>query len=543
MRSAISSFKGAWFYPTLYRKNLLRFWPLWALYGLYWLFLFPIGLLTTRPVGDARWYFVSQRIPSATAATSLFMAAGLGILAAMAVFSYLYQGRSVNLLHALPVRREGLFLTNYLSGLTFFALPLAVVFVLTLLIELLMGVVYFPALFTWLVVNLMAALFFYSFAVFCAMFTGHILALPVFYGILNWLVLGLCGLIESILGQFVYGFAGIEGLHTLASWLTPFYHMYQHLGTSYVESTDAYCVIGLLPLFLYAIVGLVLAGLALAIYNQRQLECAGDVVSVAWVRPVFKYGVALCAALALGQFLYYIFFQGTSLEGPWFLLLNMILGGAVGYFVAKMFLAKSFRVFHEGWKGLGVFSLALVAASCCMVFDVTGFEQRVPDVKQVEMVCMDAIHSYPTDSMAWGSDYVLADPEEIALITQLHSTIVSEYSDRGRMDEGYYSSYETEPWSNLDIEVAKTVRVQLEYTLVNGKKMYRSYTVPISQELMDDPRASAGQISAILNNRKLAAEHYFAEINREEAESRLVDVSLSIPDREGEGYRYLDMDE
>ncbi len=78
---------------------------------------------------------------------------------------------------------------------------------------------------------------------------------------------------------------------------------------------------------------------------------------------------------------------------------------------------------------------------------------------------------------------------------------------------------------------------------MNGKKMYRSYTVPVSQELLDDPSSSAGQISAVLNNRKLAAEHYFAEINREEAESRLVDVSLSIPDREGEGYRYLDMDE
>ena len=40
MRSATSFFN-----PTLYRKTMARFWPLWALYGVMWLFLFPLNLL------------------------------------------------------------------------------------------------------------------------------------------------------------------------------------------------------------------------------------------------------------------------------------------------------------------------------------------------------------------------------------------------------------------------------------------------------------------------------------------------------------------
>ena len=41
------------------------------------------------------------------------------------------------------------------------------------------------ALMAWLLAQSGVCLFFFSFAAFCAMFTGHILALPAFYGILN----------------------------------------------------------------------------------------------------------------------------------------------------------------------------------------------------------------------------------------------------------------------------------------------------------------------------------------------------------------------
>ena len=42
MRSATSYFNGA-----LYRKTLARFWPLWAGYGVIWLFFIPLSMLNT----------------------------------------------------------------------------------------------------------------------------------------------------------------------------------------------------------------------------------------------------------------------------------------------------------------------------------------------------------------------------------------------------------------------------------------------------------------------------------------------------------------
>ena len=168
MRSATSYFNF-----TLLRKNFARFWPIWSLYGLFWLAVLPLNILSNRIHWDGG---MARSLPlnyldggpsAAVALTALF-----GLLCAMAVFSYLYASRSVGMLHALPLRREGLFLTNYLSGLLFLLLPNLAVFLLALAAEVFAGTVVFSSLFTWLVVVSLFGLFFYSFAVFCAMFTG-----------------------------------------------------------------------------------------------------------------------------------------------------------------------------------------------------------------------------------------------------------------------------------------------------------------------------------------------------------------------------------
>ena len=194
MRSVTSCFNF-----TLFRKNLSRFWPIWGLYGFLWLMLLPVNVLVNGEHMDRTTTrllplnYLSGFLSTATLFSLLF-----GILTAMAVFSYLYNSRSAGFFHTLPMRREGLFLTNYLSGLAFLIVPNVVVFLVSLAVETAFGLLVFSSLFTWLVVTSMLNLFFYSFAVFCAMFTGHILALPAFYGILNFLVMGLCFLVNDM---------------------------------------------------------------------------------------------------------------------------------------------------------------------------------------------------------------------------------------------------------------------------------------------------------------------------------------------------------
>ena len=59
----------------------------------------------------------------------------------MAVWGYLYNSRSVGLMHTLPVDRTGLFVTNTLSGLAMMLIPYAVVGAFSCLIALFWGAV------------------------------------------------------------------------------------------------------------------------------------------------------------------------------------------------------------------------------------------------------------------------------------------------------------------------------------------------------------------------------------------------------------------
>ena len=124
---------------TLFRKNLARFWPLWLTYTVIWALVVPVDLFLqlqsshryadTLP-GELE---MSQYILGRTFSIAPVMALIFGCLMAMALFSYLCTPRSVGFLHTLPIRRGGLFWTNYLSGLFMFFSAHAVIALLTLL--------------------------------------------------------------------------------------------------------------------------------------------------------------------------------------------------------------------------------------------------------------------------------------------------------------------------------------------------------------------------------------------------------------------------
>ena len=540
MRSGTSYFN-----KTLFAKHFARFWPIWGLYGLIWTMCLPLGILLDSRSG---WTQVRARVlplnyldTSGWFSAATFLAVVFGLLAAMAVFSYLYSARSVGLFHALPLRREGLFLTSYLAGLGFLILPNAAVFLLALAAEAACGAVVFSSLFTWLVVSSLLGLFFYSFAVFCAMFTGHILALPAFYVVLNGLAAGLAVLFGQMAHEFLFGFDGASWLTGLASWLSPvlqlsacrvvFPAVTDAAGYSVADEASAYFT-GLGYVALYALVGVALAAVALAVYRRRQLETAGDVVSVSWVRPVFKYGVAFCAAVALGETLYSIF-SALLPRGAWGLLLMLLMWGAVGYFVAERLLRKKFWVFRGSWKGCVVLLCCLAAAMCLMEFDVTGFEKRVPDPARVQSVSLDMGSTAPYDD-ANGRTLTLETPEELAAVTELHRAIVARKADIEGTEPGY--TYERLD-SGLEVEASGQAWVQLRYTLTDGSVVTRSYHIPLTQEALDDPDTPAARLDALLNAPGQAEKAYFGAMAEGDY---LISAVVTQPQYDGEGAYYYD---
>ena len=455
----------SYFNLTLFKKNLTRYWPVWALYTLIWTYALPIDCLLVQQqdwrgaTTTQRVAAFADRIPDLLEGFGLFMAFAFGILAAMSMFSYLYNNRAAGLIHALPVRREGLFLTNYLAGLVCLLGPHLLVWLLTLGAESLCGYTDLHTVSVWLAAQSGMCVFFYSFAVFCAQFCGHLLALPAFYGILNFLVAAVMGLLGMLFRPFLYGYVGLsKGADEVIEWLTPVVRLAENV--SWQSSDGIYRLKGVPELIAYTAAGLVFAVLALLVYRRRHVETAGDVVAVRAVRPVFKYGVALCSGLCFGYWLYAIF----GFDAPGGLTGSLLLWTAIGYFVAEMLLKKSFRVW-KAWRGCAVIVVLVAIGLTCLRMDAFGFVTRVPVSEQVASVAVDGMGSYPYDQ-GRSFQFETEDPALVEKVIALHRAIVNEHSA---------------PESGAGAE-REYIRLAVAYTLTNGTTLCRNYGAYLSRD-------------------------------------------------------------
>ncbi|MGE4275893.1 MAG: hypothetical protein AB7E30_01800 [Lawsonibacter sp.] len=525
MRSGTSYFNS-----TLYRKSMGRFWPFWALYGLIWLFALPLNLINQYfdcirggmavSKAQAQLLELARDIPKfLTLGVSLSLVSG--VLCAMAVFGYLYNSRSSCMMHALPLRRETLFLTQYSAGLSFLLLPHLVVAILTLTVELsllpasLWGSA-LPSLGLWLLVQSGTSLFFFSFAVFCAMFTGHVLALPAFYAILNGLVLVIYSLLSELMSQFFYGYPAGRMSAPLVEYCTPSYALTE--ACRWNSSSPAYSFIypssvsestlGLsAPVTVagYAAAGVVFALLALLVYRYRHVESAGDVVAIALVRPVFKYGVSFCSGLCFGMLTNSFFGWGAVA-----LSLCVLFWAAVGYFAAEMLLKKTFRVLRA-WRGCVAMTAMLALLCLCCFLDLFGVENRVPNADQVSSLSLSTSTGYPYDSSSL-NQLQITDPDQIQQIIDLHQAIVR---DKDRAD--YSSSGYVPGEDSISFEVA--------YTLKSGFTLERRYfSVPIFLAELDQAGSVTWLANRLIQNRDLVALSYHFDSYEQ---GRLVEAYLN----------------
>ena len=102
-------------------KNLLRrSWPFWFCYFALLMLLFPVSLYNVthnwRSTGEELTDFKASWILNSGCMVAL-LSFFVCIIAVMIVFSYLYNSRTCGLICSLPLRRETVFCTAFLTGL------------------------------------------------------------------------------------------------------------------------------------------------------------------------------------------------------------------------------------------------------------------------------------------------------------------------------------------------------------------------------------------------------------------------------------------
>ena len=495
-----------YFNATLLRRNLTRFWPLWGLASFAGS-LFPLALLVqflrdedfylwNRPLDFTEIYYYAAAY--AVPIVSLLYA----ILCAMLVWSYLYNSRSVGLLHTLPIRREGLFFTNFLSGMAMMLIPYVIVGGLCVVVSLVGGCFDAKGLGVTILAVLGLSFFYFATATAAAFITGNIFALPAVYFLLHFLAVMLDWLVCTFSQGFIFGLSG--GYSGVVEWLSPTVYLENHLrvsgtyeevfqrgeltGTGYY--TDVLTSVELQNLWLigvYALAGAALLAVAWLLYRRRRSESAGDVVAVGWMKPVFRCGVTGLAALLGGLLLYELFWRSFQ-ESQYYevlpLLVCMLVAGAIGYYGASMLLAKSLRVFRGSWRGL-----LLTAAGCAVVcavlhFDLFGVADRVPEVSRVEKMAL-----YTADN-----NYTFYPDEDTELMERVRAVHQAITADR---DYIVGVTGQEDWWSQPIIGDAS---FHVTYYLSSGLKVDRTYYLPISRQRLTQAGTYDNLLDSLVNS-------------------------------------------
>ena len=128
----------SFFSLTLYKKHLTRNWPLWAAHLGLWLLILPVQLWNQHIHGDLNSFVRNHPMDSLSV---LFpWLAFVAALVAVVVFFHLFKSNAANFIGALPLRREGVFLTAFAAGYTMLVGPLLVVTLVTILLESILGI-------------------------------------------------------------------------------------------------------------------------------------------------------------------------------------------------------------------------------------------------------------------------------------------------------------------------------------------------------------------------------------------------------------------
>lgn len=467
------------FNRTIFKKNFTHFWPIWALYLAYLLIAMPVNVWQ---MATTDWYY--NELDKATKMYSIVESiVGIQLLpqpaflvsavVALAVFSYLYSAKNANMIHALPVTRLELYITNYLSGLTFLIVPEIIAFLVTVIVCLTNEITCIQYLLAGLLGQMGMTFFAYSLAVFVAMFTGQIFAMPCYYLIVNYLYVGCLFLVSEIISLINYGVesAWNPGKSCI---LSPMYYLGNNLWSRllYDERMDVANGIeihGMGLVGIYAVAAVVIVVAAYQLYRKRQIETAGDWISIGIVKPIFRWGVAFCGGILLGIGFSSLFMDSRSTDMYLCVTAFTALTGSVCFFAAEMLLQKNFRVFKKKrlieWAGY-------VAVTVCFLtmfrLDVFGIEKRVPNEEDIEaaFVYMD----YP----------IKVDEADVPKLLDIHRQAIEskkEYQGIERTGEGFY--YTT-----------------FRYYLKDGTELERRYPLSISEECIGDETKPSGQILA-----------------------------------------------
>ena len=370
--------RTSFFNWTIFKKNITRFFPAWLVYCVVMMLLTQRYTLPTQIL-----YSNARELASmAVGAMSILNFLYAGILSLL-LFGDLFKNRMCNALHALPLRRETWFFTHVISA---FAMSFVPNLAITLLMLPGLAHLWFLA-FVWLAVVTMEFICFFGLGALAVQCVGRSFAAGFVYTVLNFGVLLVRWVIQTLIVPMLYGVPQPEQL--LVDFV-PVVRLFQiedlwkmrwdsacNCYNSFFDSSCRHARFdgfgdGWGYLWILLAVGVLALAGSLLLYRRRKLESAGDFVA----QKPLKAIITVLGAVAVGLFL--SLFGGIVLT---------LVGVLLGFFLTRMLLEHRVKVFYgKNWIRFAAMLVAFALFLALGWMDVLGIKNRIPELSRVESV-------------------------------------------------------------------------------------------------------------------------------------------------------------
>ena len=342
---------------------------------------------------------------------------------ALVLFGYLCDPKECFMVHSLPIRRERLFGIHILAGLVMFLVPTAIFCFVT------RNVTDASAMYRFLFTAAEFLLLF-CIAVLCMILTGRKIGAAGLYLFLMALPDVLDTIVQDLYLPLLPGVYCSSDFYMLSPMMvvSSYANFYNEM---VLQPSDWLYLGGVL------LASLAILGISLLFYRKRKLECAGDLLSVSCLDPVF----AVCA------FFFGAVFMTSFESGP----SPMVYFGAViGYLAYWMLSQKTARVFTKRII-LGLVSLLVLftVSWVAVKLDPLGRVYYVPETAQIKTA---SLRTSPRSYERLDT----SEPEMIDAILELHGDLLDVAMDP---DENFNGS-----------------QLHIVYELTNGQFIERNYT-------------------------------------------------------------------
>ncbi len=367
----------------------------------------------------------------------------LPVLLSILLFAYMNEEKSSSFIHGLPIAKKRLYSTNSITGISMYVVPYVINMVLLLALQFGTMGNYLATvqLWKWFGISLLYLSLFFSFATMVGMFCASKISHGILTYILMYAPIGLVALFTRILEQIIYGFNAFSNQVENLALKIPFIQILQNFDAmrySYTNMQNQ--TIQTKTVLIYFVVTAILFLIGYFLYHKRKLEITKEFIAFPSIQAILKYAATFTINLLAYAYFFMVFEENkiTSIIASIFLT-------CVAYFIIEMILQKTYRVFSAS-KGFLVYGILVSVAYCIAINGAFGFETRIPSLEQIKEIALTKD----------GETILFDERQNIETIRALHEKIIEERK------QGYYNTF------------------LIEYTLQNGKKCTRKYSLPYS---------------------------------------------------------------